>query len=637
MQYTYDAQGRVIKETYEDGQSVSYAYNRNGKLARTVDSKTGISTTYFYDSINRPSGHRAYAPGSDHIVQFAYDKNNNVTYMTEITNDVSKYFSYTYDNDNRITSMNADGITVNYTYDSLGRVTRQMTKNGNTVILTKNTAYATSPSGKATGQVSSYYGYTYTYDGTGIILSVSDGTYTTSYVYDSQNQLIRENNGQLQKTYTWTYDAGGNITCRKEYAYTTGSLGSATVIYNNSYGNSEWGDLLTSYNGKTITYDSIGNPLTYDGWTFNWKHGRQLSSMSKGTTTWTYTYGANGMRTSRSNGTTTYQYYYTGDQLTVMTKGSTKLSFTHDAAGNPLTLTYNGTKYYYNTNLQGDVIGILDSSGTTVVTYIYDAWGRPYSTTGSLASTLGADNPLRYRGYVYDTETGLYYLQSRYNNPEWGRFINADAFITTGQGFAGNNMFAYCNNNPVNYVDSSGKYSYSFASDYAGWIGQLFGEWLYEIITTDEDEKDVNGLPTVNATTKKVFNSVVRNTEISIGIGMGFEGEATVLDVAGVTAGMHGNIAQLEYCDGQWSSTKEMYVGATITVFGNEYGAADSYVFSKETNSFVQSSWLWSNPNIDSITLLGASAYFIAGGSFRIGFDLNSFLYDIDQAFSSYR
>ena len=118
---------------------------------------------------------------------------------------------------------------------------------------------------------------------------------------------------------------------------------------------------------------------------------------------------------------------------------------------------------------------------------------------------------------------------------------------------------------------------------------------------------------------------------------MGFEGEATVLDVAGVTAGMHGNIAQLEYCDGQWSSTKEMYVGATITVFGNEYGAADSYVFSKETNSFVQSSWLWSNPNIDSITLLGASAYFIAGGSFRIGFDLNSFLYDIDQAFSSYR
>jgi len=91
-----------------------------------------------------------------------------------------------------------------------------------------------------------------------------------------------------------------------------------------------------------------------------------------------------------------------------------------------------------------------------VVEYTCDAWGKLLDTTGSMATTLGAHNPLRYRGYVYDTETGLYYLQSRYYNPAMGRFINADAYASTGQGVIGCNMFAYCNNNPVNLFDTTG-------------------------------------------------------------------------------------------------------------------------------------------------------------------------------------
>ena len=109
------------------------------------------------------------------------------------------------------------------------------------------------------------------------------------------------------------------------------------------------------------------------------------------------------------------------------------LCFAHDAAGTPLSTIHNGTTYYYATNLQGDVVALLNASGTAVVTYTYDAWGKLLDTSGTLASTLGALNPLRYRGYVYDTETGLYYLQSRYYDPEVGRFINADAFASTGQ------------------------------------------------------------------------------------------------------------------------------------------------------------------------------------------------------------
>ena len=115
----------------------------------------------------------------------------------------------------------------------------------------------------------------------------------------------------------------------------------------------------------------------------------------------------------------------------------------YDTSG-PLFVKYNGTTYIYATNLQGDVIAILTTSGTPVVEYTYDAWGNILTTTGSMASTLGVHNPLRYRGYVYDTELGLYYLQSRYYDPEMGRFLNADALVATGQGLLGNNMFAYC-------------------------------------------------------------------------------------------------------------------------------------------------------------------------------------------------
>ena len=101
----------------------------------------------------------------------------------------------------------------------------------------------------------------------------------------------------------------------------------------------------------------------------------------------------------------------------------------------------------------------MNQSGNQLVAYTYDAWGNVLTTTGSSAGSLGKYNPLRYRGYVYDVETKLYYLQSRYYNPEWGRFINADALVSTGQGLLGNNMFAYCGNNPVLFYDPHGHFT----------------------------------------------------------------------------------------------------------------------------------------------------------------------------------
>ena len=191
-------------------------------------------------------------------------------------------------------------------------------------------------------------------------------------------------------------------------------------------------------------------------WSYTWEHGRELASMSGGGTTWNFTYNADGLRTKRTNGSTTYSYVYNGSSLSQMTVGSNTLYFAYDASGTPLSVTYNGTRYHYVTNLQGDVVQIRQGT-TPVVNYTYDAWGKLLTTTGSMASTLGTHNPLRYRGYVYDTETQLYYLQSRYYNPAMGRFINADVDASTGHGLLGTNMFAYCANNPVNYTDATGQ------------------------------------------------------------------------------------------------------------------------------------------------------------------------------------
>ena len=170
--------------------------------------------------------------------------------------------------------------------------------------------------------------------------------------------------------------------------------------------------------------------------------------------TWTYAYDDGGKRITKTVNGTTYNYHYMGDQLVELTWGGNKLHFTYDSTG-PLSVNCNGTEYFYVKNAQGDVTGLVSASGTRVVTYTFDAWGKVQSVTGSLATTLGTRNPLRYRGYIYDTETGMYYLQSRYYNASWGRFINADSLIDN-RGVNTQNVFAYCVNNPVNNADPSG-------------------------------------------------------------------------------------------------------------------------------------------------------------------------------------
>ena len=160
-------------------------------------------------------------------------------------------------------------------------------------------------------------------------------------------------------------------------------------------------------------------------------------------------------------------------KTTTNSDGSTttsKLRFSYDADGKVVAVNYNGNYYYYLRNAQSDIVKLIDKTGATVVEYSYDSWGKLLSTSGSLASTLGKNNPFRYRGYVYDEETGFYYLQSRYYNPEVGRFISADVLLSTGQGVLGHNAYAYCGNNPVMGYDPYGTFDWSSFGKGAGWL-----------------------------------------------------------------------------------------------------------------------------------------------------------------------
>ena len=153
---------------------------------------------------------------------------------------------------------------------------------------------------------------------------------------------------------------------------------------------------------------------------------------------------------------TATQYYLNGSTILTQITGDDRFDFFYDENGLLLGFSYNGAKYYYIRNQQSDIIGILDNSGNQVVSYMYDSWGKLLSIDGSAKDTIGVQNPFRYRGYYYDTETELYYLNSRYYDPMVGRYINADGFVSTNQGISEHNMFAYCGNNPIMRADPSG-------------------------------------------------------------------------------------------------------------------------------------------------------------------------------------
>ena len=393
------------------------------------------------------------------------------------------------------------GKTTTYTYDGLMRRIKALTNTS--VNIDHQYAYLASARGNTVKSTKigwehiGNYIYGYTYDANGNITKITrrDKTVANSayepqqqFAYDELNQLIRADDLAKNRTEVYTYDNGGNILSTTVYPLTWGSLSgvTATDTTTYTYGDSNWKDKLTAYGDTPITYDAIGNPLTYRGYTLTWQNGRQLASMKFRTINIGFTYDVDGLRTSKTipNVGLEHKYYYVGDRLQYETLGgSSSLWYFYDADGNPSGIRYkdnSGTvnDYYFVCNWRGDVIQIYNASGTLVGSYTYDAWGRvTENATSADTENITETNPIRYRGYYYDTETRLYYVNSRYYDPAVKRFLNSDDELLSAistQTLTDKNYFAYCDNNPVVRVDSNGEFwNYVVGAVVGGAIGAV--------------------------------------------------------------------------------------------------------------------------------------------------------------------
>ena len=487
VHYTRDDFRRVTGIHYDDATTprFTYDYGANGQVAYVRDNELNRTVWTEYDTSERPTRTHILESASSssigtpkYVNTVRYDAYGNVdSYKETVNNSASFETTYIHDVENRPTQLRygADNRIIAYTYDAIGRIATRAANSMQTSYLTtyQYLAPENGDSIQTTPLVQSItqngQNFSYTYDNVGNITSVTRNGLTTTYEYDSLGQLTRVNDPHAGKSTMYLYDCGGNMTGYLSAPYTLAPTlegVNETVFY--TYGDSNWKDKVTAIGGKAITYDAIGNPLTYDGWTFTWKAGRMLASMVKNGTNAQFTYDHNGMRIRKIvNGVTT-NYTLNGKNVVHMTQGSHDLHFFYDAQGKPGMVTYNDVDYFYVYNLQGDVVALIDANGTQVVEYGYDAWGYPISKTGSLAATIGTLNPFRYRGYVYDEETGLYYLQNRYYSPNWKRFINVDQSLNE------KNLFVYCLGSPIIRRDIDGNESIAVLTMTGGLgIGEL--------------------------------------------------------------------------------------------------------------------------------------------------------------------
>ncbi len=301
----------------------------------------------------------------------------------------------------------------------------------------------------------------YKYDSCGNITEIRENDILQArYEYDKLNRIVREDNKVFGKTWLYSYDYNGNILSKKEYAFTLKTddeleeLDSETVVYG------YYGDRLMSFGEELCDYDLLGNPTTYRNNDLSWVRGRQLDKFGS----LKFTYDGQGKRTKKGDITFTY------DSKGKLLKQSNGISFIYDNNG-VVGLKYGDKTYIYRKDVQGNIIAILDSTGDVVVEYTYDAWGNHIVTPTEEAYTeLSQLNPFRYRGYYYDTETGLYFLKTRYYDPEVGRFITIDDLsYLDPDTINGLNLYAYCGNNPVMNVDPSGTFAI---------LGLLIGAFL---------------------------------------------------------------------------------------------------------------------------------------------------------------
>ncbi len=448
--YNYDNMGFVTsKELYADGVLVDteeYTYDNKGRTK--TFSEDGITYSYDYDNNDNVT---AFKEEGNSIYEYTYS-NPDGNKLARIDYNSAVLQSMKYDEFGRLVQVVHDGVTTDYYYESKLDSSSHFVKTSSRVSQITHTFAANQT-----------VTYEYQYDAMGKITQVKEnGIVKSKYTYDKLNRLVKETGANESIGYAYSYDDSGNITKRTEltsfgprdelhYVYATEGWKDRLVGVYTELGRPPYGNTPT----EEISYDNLGRPTVYRDKTTRFDYAGRLDKIGDVE----YTYDYKGRRETKTYGNSLTQYYYIGDKLDRIVINSVNYEVIYGLSGVVGFGNYDLVK-----NALGDVTALVDTSGRIVARYVYSAWGEvkvlnPDGTENTDPTFIGNVNPFRYRTYLYDEEAKLYYLTTRYYDPELGRFISPDGIsYLDPKTVNGLNLYAYCLNNPVMGYDPEGTF-----------------------------------------------------------------------------------------------------------------------------------------------------------------------------------
>ena len=456
IDYNYDSNDNLVNKKFNDITILGQEFDSSGKLVTRIhnpnaDSASSFSESFVYDNKDRIIEHTVTSKGVEDTI--------NVTYKNDKVDKIANgdlIYSTLSDAVTRPIEEKVSRILNDESIDTIIKDSYQYLKKGaeSTALIKKHTSKVKNNLDLTT---------TYKYDAEGNIISACNDNSKVTYEYDFLGRIIRENNKSLNETILFEYDTGGNITTIKNCEFCVDDddlVVKTTKLF--VYKEDGWKDQLVKtlvYNssGELIeqnnySFDCLGNPVSYNDLTIEYTAFKQISGFGNELSC---TYDLNGKRSSKTSGGSTTNFLHMGDRLLKQVEGTNVLEFKYLGA-KLVGFSYNNIENFYQRNIQGDVIAIYDTNGSLKAKYTYDAWGN-HETLNYDLDLIGDINPIRYRGYCFDVETKLYYLNARYYDASIGRFISADhVSYLDPDTIHGLNLYAYCGNNPVMRVDPTG-------------------------------------------------------------------------------------------------------------------------------------------------------------------------------------